>query len=133
MEMEVTRKTRNKITNQMIHSCYEIGRDLFEHKITRDDVDSKLIKVGIGNASGWDYVNNYRYLISGQVFARTMNLYATEYFLSKIGADHGQAGLAKALKALDLHIQYYEGLNPMKIRCVGKRQVHSKYLARLDK
>lgn len=123
-----TNKKKNKITNEMIHSCYQIGKDLFEKKIIRSDIDYKLINIKIGNASGWDYVNNYRYLITGQTFSRTMNIYATEYYLSKILADNGKLGLTKAMKALNLHIHYYEGLYPSKFSCVGKRKIYSEFL-----
>ena len=133
MEEEVPKKVRNRISNEMIHSCYEIGKELFEEKIGRSDVDSKLEKIGINNASGWDYVNNYRYLVSGRVFVRTMNIYGTEYYLQRIFEEGGEKGLETALRSLMLHINYYEGLNPTKTRCLGKRRVHSKHLARLKK
>lgn len=118
---------KNKISNEMIHACYIIGKEWASGSIARAEVDERLEDVKINNTTGWGYVSNYRNLVDGREFARTMNLYATRYYLTKIFKNKGEIGLQNALMSLMLHIKYYEGLS-IKTHCKGLRKIHAEFL-----
>jgi uncharacterized protein DUF3883 len=51
-----------------------------------------------------------------QLFTRTINAFATEYYLTKFLDDGGQDALSRALSSLQQHIDYYEEIRNTKLR-----------------
>jgi hypothetical protein len=49
-------------------------------------------------------------MMDGKVYARTLNEYATRYFLEQIRQDYGEASFKKALDACKQHAAYYATL-----------------------
>ena len=47
-------------------------------------------------------------MMDGQCYKRTINLFATEYYLEHIGIDYGKEAQQKAAKAVSEHVQYYK-------------------------
>jgi len=58
--------------------------------------------------SARDYINNFRHLIKGEKFTRTLNTFSMNYFLENIYTDFENEGLSNAIIALKQHINYYE-------------------------
>lgn len=85
--------------------------------------------------SAQDYIATLRLMLDGLKFTRTINVFATDYYLTGIYNDYGPKSLAKAISAVEKHIEYYEKLrhekkhpvNLKKVRDVIKR--HSKLLS----
>jgi len=55
-----------------------------------------------------DYINALLYMIKGQVFARTINKFAEQYFTNKLLEDFGERIYNNALESLRLHKEYYK-------------------------
>lgn len=55
-----------------------------------------------------DYINALLYMIKGQVFARTINKFAEQYFVSNLQKDFGESIYENAVESLRLHKIYYK-------------------------
>jgi 5-methylcytosine-specific restriction protein A len=78
----------------------------------------------MNDSSARDYITDFTHLMEGRIFHRTMNVYATGYFLEKIQEDFGPNALRLAIKSQIEHVDYYERLRKTrlnKIRAVLKR------------
>jgi 5-methylcytosine-specific restriction protein A len=65
---------------------------------------------GMNSNSAVDYLLSFRHFLEGERYTRTNNAFASEYFINAIYNDYGSTELTNALKALKLHIEYYEDL-----------------------
>lgn len=63
--------------------------------------------------------------MNGEVYKRTNNKEATDYFLSQILTDYGVEQLKNAIKAANEYVKYYEGLGLGKLK--GTKSIISKY------
>jgi 5-methylcytosine-specific restriction protein A len=70
---------------------------------------------GMNPASARDYIKNFSQLMGGLIFHRTMNVFATDYYFTNIYKDFGVGSLSQALSAVTKHIEYYEGLRPIRL------------------
>ncbi len=59
-------------------------------------------------------------MMNGDQYVRTLNEYATRYFLEHIRMDFGDAVFTKAIEACKKHVQYYAGLDKGKLRYVER-------------
>lgn len=114
-----------KISNQMVEKSFEVGKQIFEKKITRLEGISILEKMGMKKSSAHDYIYFYSNLIQGKLFTRTTNVYATEYFLQKILEENGILGLKNALLSLSQHFDYYEDLTARPIK--SRRNIYNNF------
>ncbi|OPH47911.1 HNH endonuclease [Vibrio campbellii] len=64
----------------------------------------------MGKGSAQDYIQNYRYIMDGFVYKRTMNLKGTRIYLEKIYSDFGIQKLRQALEVVAAHVAYYNAL-----------------------
>ena len=109
-----------KITNTQIEAIYEVAVKIFTDQVT--------LKAGIkvleeqhqwNPTSAGYYINGDSLMMKGELFERTMNAPATDYFLSRIEKDLGPLALEKAVRAVREHIKYYEGIRPVTLRALG--------------
>jgi len=115
-----------KIPNDLTPLAYDLSKKVFEGQLTL--TEAKRILVGdnrINPNSATDYFINFRHFLNGERYTRTNNAYTSDYFLSNIYKDYGLSGLTNALKAMKLHIEYYEDLQ--KITLHKQRQIFEKY------
>jgi 5-methylcytosine-specific restriction protein A len=63
---------------------------------------------GLNRASARIFINDYRHLIRGERFRRTMSVGAMRYFMERIFFDNGPEVRRNAVQALEAHIAYYE-------------------------
>ena len=98
-----------KIPAELFPTIYEISKKVYEKTYALTD-GSKILSEqhGMNVNSARDYINNFKYLMRGQQFKRTLSAYSMDYFIDQIRKDYGTEQYKKALIALDLHIQYYE-------------------------
>lgn len=117
-----------KIPNELTPIAYQLSKKVYEHKLTFKEGLKQLVGENrINPNSAVDYINNFRRIIKGKRFTRTLNAYTIEYFFENIYRDYGITGLISALTALKLHIEYYEGLSKRKTNTM--RKIYEKYLA----
>lgn len=101
-----------KITNDMTEKAYEIVKMVYQDIIGRTEGKYKIAdETGMNASSAGDYITDFLAMMDGKRYTRTMNTYATKYFLLSISADFGEEQFEKALNATREHIKYYNGLN----------------------
>lgn len=97
-----------KNTNEQIHKAYEIAKKVHLNEISVSDGANILADTGLKKSSAFDYIYAYSKLIQGRLYTRTINAYATDYYLDRIHKENGITALKTALLALYQHIEYYE-------------------------
>lgn len=114
------------ISPKQIHKAYTEAVEF--HKGNKKFADALKVLVhshGMNLSSARDYLLNFKKMMSGECYKRTMSAYGTEYFLENIKNDFGEGALSTALSAVDKHIVYYESLHHGKKRKV--RGIYEKY------
>lgn len=117
-----------KIPNQLTPVAYQISKKVYESQLTFSEGKNQLAGDGRMNSnSAADYINNFKYMMDGMRFTRTLNAFSMEYYFESIFKDYGESKLSNALNALKLHIEYYEGIQ--KVRMHKMRDIYDKYFA----
>jgi 5-methylcytosine-specific restriction protein A len=119
------------ITEEMVIYAYNVGEKVYTGKLTLDNGINILVsQYNMNKRSAFDYIHNYECLISGEKYTRTMNEYATKYFLTKILIDKGINSLKTALEAVEKHLEYQDdnGYNNL----VNIKELHKKYTALVE-
>jgi len=105
-----------KINDEMVRKSYIIAKNVYNKKITLTEGTDILVKQSnMNDNSAKDLINNFRNLITGQKYTRTMSENATRYYLQNIYNDFGYNLLKNALHAVDSHIFYYENLRDVRL------------------
>lgn len=99
----------SKNTNEQIRKAFEIAKKVYLNELSLTDGTTILVDSGLKQSSSRDYIYAYSKLMEGELYTRTINVYATDYYLEKIYNENGNLMLKTALKAVDKHIVYYEG------------------------
>jgi 5-methylcytosine-specific restriction enzyme A len=116
-----------KITEQAIHVAYTIAREIHEGRLTNKQGLDALQKIhGMNRNSASDYIHTYRCMVEGRRFTRTINVYATEYYLTKFHELGGRARLLNALSSLRQHFDYYEGIDKTKVQAA--RSIYNRFV-----
>lgn len=115
-----------KIPLDLIPTAYDISKKVYNASITRSE-GIKLLSDGgrMNESSANDYFYDFRYLMQGKMFTRTLNADSMDYFLENILKEYGASQLNKSLAALTLHIEYYE--KKQKTTMHQMRAIHDKY------
>jgi len=117
-----------KIPNELTPLAYELSKKVYEGTLTFKEGQKQLVGSNKMNPnSAADYINNFRCMLEGKRFTRTNNAFSMEFFFDSIYKDYGSVGLANALNALRLHIEYYEDIQ--KVIMHKMRDIYAKYLA----
>lgn len=107
------------ITEEMVQQAYRSARRVWEGQQGRSAACAEISQLtGMGIASAGDYITAFLCMMEGKKYTRTINLYATEYYLNHIGTDYGAEAQRRAAQAVKAHVAYYQ-------------QVHS-FLRRTD-
>ncbi len=122
-------KPKQKITLDVIKEIYPLAKNVYEKHIKLDDALDQLEKT-MYRGSALMYVNVFKAMREGESYTRTMNTTATCYFLEQIRKDYQEEGLKLALKALNAHIEYFEGfIGTGKMKTI--RQIRDEFTAKL--
>jgi hypothetical protein len=103
-----------KITNALVHQSYEIGKRVYAGELSQQDGIIVLQQSGMKESSAYHYLRAYICMMRGEFYSKTINIYATKYYLGKILSDNGKKGLARALEAVRQHLDYQEAHNNLK-------------------
>ena len=116
-----------KIPLQLIPTAYDISKKVYENVLTLSDGTNELVSKGMNKSSARDYIYDFRYLMQGKKFSRTLNTDSMEYFFAHLLKDYGANQLTKPLSALIQHIEYYEAQQKHKTTMHQMRAIHKKY------
>lgn len=114
----------------MVQKSYEIGKKIYQKKISRIEGLKVLTELGMKNSSANYYIYNYIYFITGERFTGTINSYATDYYLRKILEEKGNVGLETALLSLSQHLDYYENKSNASVK--KRREIYDRYFALIE-
>src|SRR5262245_20254289 len=98
-----------KISKEAVRAAYDVAKRIREHKLSgKQGLKILENKYGFNRNSAETYIHDYDCMVKGQLFTRTLNAFATDYYLRRFLADGGREALLRALSALRQHIEYYE-------------------------
>lgn len=101
-----------KITNEMVEYVYQVASKVYRDEIEQAEGKYDVVKVtGMGAGSAANYITVFMNMMGGTCYTRTINKYATEYFLEHIGNDYGGEAQRKAAQATVKHVHYYKSRN----------------------
>lgn len=101
----------NIISDDMIRIAYEISKKVYDCSVSNTQGRDMLEEqVGMNRASAGDFIYNFRAMLEGSEYHRTLSGSATRYFLTNIRRDFGDEALKKALNACRKHVKYYASL-----------------------
>lgn len=110
-----------KVSVQDIQFAYEIAKRHQNGVLSFTDAYERISReTGMAINSAKDYVNNLKYMLEGKCYARTLNTYATEYYIKQIRVDFGEQAYRSAIEATQKHVVYYNGLGYGKRRSIEK-------------
>lgn len=120
-----------KVPDALIPEVYSLAKKVYEGKIKRKDAINLLTTDSRMNPStAGDLINNFRRFMMAARYERTNNTFVANFFLNSIFRDYGYQGLSNAIKALKLHIEYYEDLQ--KTTMHKQREILDRYSKLLD-
>jgi 5-methylcytosine-specific restriction enzyme A len=110
-----------RINDEQARAAYAIAVRVYAGELTIQAGTEELKREHrLNSSSARDFINDFKCMMTGRVFHRTMNAYATDYFLTHIRAEFGVDALYLALKAVSAHVSYYEDLRKTKLGSLRK-------------
>ena len=114
-----------KITEPQTKAAYEIASQVYDKNLTqKNGADELQNKFDLNINSARDFINDYKHLLNGELFQRSMSAPQMDYFLTNIALERGSVKYSLAISALEKHIEYYEkfrSVNLGKMRGVVKK------------
>lgn len=108
-----------KVSVNAIHYAYEIAKRHYAGTLSFTEAYSLISsETGMAANSAKDYVNVLKYMLDGKCYIRTLNTYATEYYIKQIRKDYGEHAYRAAIEATRQHVAYYNGLGYGKRRSI---------------
>ena len=97
-----------KITEENVNAVCDLAHDVYTGSLSKvDAVEIASSRRIMSKGSAQDYIQNFRYIMEGFVYKRTMNLAGTRCFLELIYNVYGKQKLQQALEVVSAHVQYY--------------------------
>ena len=98
------------ITEQQVEAACLYASQVYATKLSSNKAVTLLSKdFGLNETSAKIFIDDYKHLMEGRVFKRTLSSSAMNHFIESIEVEHGNAGLMKAVTSLKAHIAYFEG------------------------
>lgn len=118
-----------QITEGQIQKAYKLGKLVHEENLSLEDAVTNLaVSVSMNRGSARGYIYTFHCLLKGKEYRRTINAYATDYYLTHILMDFGRAALISAVSAVRKHLDYYEGVGKSR-----QHKIHDVVLVHLGK
>lgn len=100
-----------KVSIEAIQFAYGIAKRYYAGSLSFTDAYTNISEhTGMAVNSAKDYINNLKYMLEGTCYCRTLNKYATEYYLTQIRKDYGEHAFQMAISATQQHVAYYNSL-----------------------
>ena len=120
---------RNPIPEEIIPTAYEISKSVYKGNLTFKEGLKLLTETStIKESVAANFMNDFKHLMNGEEFQRTLNIATTDYFLNQIYSEFGVKQLNTALISVTKHINYYENLKEKKVTLYGMRELVNKYM-----
>lgn len=101
-----------KITNEMVEYAYLVAKKVNRGELSQPGGASEISNnTGMNKGSAIGYIGAFLAMMEGRCYTRTINLYATKYYLECIGMDYGSAAQQKAAQSVIEHVKYYSTKN----------------------
>lgn len=101
----------SKITNEQVAACYEFSGKVFSGDLSQIDAKRKISsETKMKDVSAQMYIQAFLKMMEGNYYSRTINAYATEYYLGNIQSDYGSEALLRAISSVKKHLEYYKGI-----------------------
>ncbi|MEK4451263.1 hypothetical protein [Paenibacillus sp. FSL L8-0506] len=109
------------INSVMIDTSYAYAQDFFLDNIDRKLALQKICDLSLMNrGSASAYMRNFSCMMLGINYKRTMNLAATQRYLRNIYEDFGIVFFINAMRAVRLHMQYYESTRGIYLKSMNE-------------
>ena len=118
-----------KIELKHYQKAYELGRQVHDGELRPTEATAEMVEFGINPNSAKDFIYILKSMLNGDVYKRAISTANTDDFLTWILRDDGPAGHARAVAALEKHLEYYTGLKGDKL--ASHRAVLAKHQALL--
>ncbi len=113
----IVASTKRRITTEMIERLYQLSKDVYNGNISKEDALGSISnEFDINTNSATDYINNFKYLVEGKKYCRTLSAKGTKLYLENIKNDFSNEIFNNALLAVQLHIDYYSALGYGRLR-----------------
>lgn len=100
------------ISQQDAQEAYSTARRVYSKDLSEiQGVQHLVNNRGMNAASSSDYIRNFKQMMLGKSYHRTLNAFSTKLYLQRIRDDFGDGLARKALAAVRAHIIYYEGVS----------------------
>jgi 5-methylcytosine-specific restriction protein A len=105
------------ITLEQIKAAYLSAGRVYDGELRSDDAASELQdRFGLNINSARDFLHQFRKMMRGETFTRSLNASALEYFLSAIAKERGPEAANNAVAATWRHIEYYENVEGSRMK-----------------
>ncbi len=96
------------ITQVQVEAAYAVAKREYGKAITSEAAANHLVsKYRWNESSAYGYVHTFLCMMDGKEYQRTINAYATEYYLRNIRSDFGFPRFQCAISAVKKHLEYY--------------------------
>jgi 5-methylcytosine-specific restriction enzyme A len=97
------------ITESQVAAACDVASRVYAGQMTTREGAMSLSSVyGLNKSSALAFISDYKHMMEGRVFKRTMSVSAMRHFIEQISVEHGMPGLTQALTSLRAHIEYLE-------------------------
>ena len=97
---------KQKMTEEMIMSCYKYGKILNKEGNMTEVVEKVVKETGMNQNSAIMYLYVVSSMLDGIIYKRAISAKATEKYFDMILAEYGIGGLEKAIRATREHVSY---------------------------
>ena len=120
----------SKVTSEMIDLCYTLGKQAHANTSLNmwDLADQAEEKTAMNRNSAFMYIYVVRCMLEGSIYKRAISTMATKQYFTHIFAEFGAEGLAKALQATKLNLEYRSSMN---IPSASIQKVYDEFMAKL--
>ena len=114
------------IDGPLIRQLFDLAKKLDNEDVTIKQAIEQLKAKGLELEQVFSYLTIYPCLLRGKIFKNPISAQAMEYYLDQIFETHGLDRLQKALQAISLHIDCYDGTPGVNV--AEDREILNKYL-----
>ena len=98
------------ISQQQVAASCRVASQVYSGQVSAlNGIASLTSDFGLNETSARIFIDDYKHLMLGRVFKRTLSSFAMHYFIKHISDVHGPQALASAVTSLRAHIRYFEG------------------------
>jgi 5-methylcytosine-specific restriction protein A len=113
-----------RIPFETVKQAYIMAKQVYNNEINKSHAIESLHKeYDLNKNSARIYIDNFRHLVEGEGYKRSMKIVDTQYFLEQILKNCGEDVFKKALYAIEQHIEYLKSKN----RSPNVEQLHNDF------